>query len=319
MNVDRNHYEVLGVSPAVSDRGLQAAYRDLAKAYHPDLHAAAGPLIQSRMQAAMAHVNEAYRVLSDPVLRREYDDALTESLRSRQQPRSTRKARHRWGDECEFCGSTPVSNVRLTQLTGLLVTRRIRLIEAGLCRTCGIEIFRSMTSRTLVTGWWGIISFFANALAIFRNVDEWNDLRRLDEPRRRNDAEILTPLQRPLAPGRPLWLRPGFLGFCAVVIAVALTTAQPPASSSSPPSRPAQVPTAPVPLPDDPVAEIEALEGSCLRYAADQTIDDVVPCFRDHDARVLAVRRTSAACPPNAPFYFVIPVDGTVRVLCVDR
>ena len=294
--MDHNHYEILGVTPRASRSEVQEAYRSLAKVYHPDVHGSATRTVQDRMQAAMGQINEAYRVLSDSALRQEYDRSLTEALRSRsRQQRPASPVRHRQGDECELCGSTPVRYVCLSQLTGLLITRRVRQIEAGLCRTCGLEVFRRMTSRTLVTGWWGLISFFANALAILRNIDEWNDLRRLDRPRRRTDAEILTPLSSPLPQGRPLWQRPGFLAFFgAVTILVAFayadaqSTTNPSPTQSSPPST-SSTPSAST-APDWAV-------GSCVRFSGDQ--GEPVPCADAHDAVV--VRETR---PEQCPWYY---------------
>ena len=67
MRDDVDHYELLGVSPQASDAEIRAAYRRAAKRWHPDAndHAEA----HRRMRA----LNEAYRVLSDPQLRRDYD------------------------------------------------------------------------------------------------------------------------------------------------------------------------------------------------------------------------------------------------------
>ena len=63
------HYQLLGVAPTASVDEIRAAYRRLARALHPDAHGGvAAP--------AMASVNEAWRVLSDPGRRANYDAAL---------------------------------------------------------------------------------------------------------------------------------------------------------------------------------------------------------------------------------------------------
>lgn len=71
MNSSRTHYDTLGVERSASDERIRAAYRDLARRYHPDRQggSAAGG---DRMPA----VNEAYRVLSDPARRAMYDASL---------------------------------------------------------------------------------------------------------------------------------------------------------------------------------------------------------------------------------------------------
>jgi hypothetical protein len=63
------HYEVLGVGREASTAQVRAAFRRLARAYHPDTSA-------SGSAEALAPINEAWRVLGDPVLRREYDRRL---------------------------------------------------------------------------------------------------------------------------------------------------------------------------------------------------------------------------------------------------
>jgi curved DNA-binding protein CbpA len=63
-----DYYRLLGCRPGASSEELQAAYRRLAKIYHPDLHA--GSTIAA---ARMARVNMAKSVLLDPATRAAYD------------------------------------------------------------------------------------------------------------------------------------------------------------------------------------------------------------------------------------------------------
>ena len=62
-------YDRLGVAPAASADEIRAAYRRIARRVHPDRGSAGN-------EAAMAAVNEAWRVLSDPGRRAEYDASL---------------------------------------------------------------------------------------------------------------------------------------------------------------------------------------------------------------------------------------------------
>jgi curved DNA-binding protein CbpA len=63
-----DYYHLLGVASSASAEQIQAAYRRLAKAYHPDLNAG------SKVAAArMARVNVAKSVLLDPPTRARYD------------------------------------------------------------------------------------------------------------------------------------------------------------------------------------------------------------------------------------------------------
>jgi len=65
----KDYYTVLGVPYEESLRGIQAAFRELAKRHHPDR---AGPQATNRFQ----DIQEAYGVLSDPEKRKLHNDEL---------------------------------------------------------------------------------------------------------------------------------------------------------------------------------------------------------------------------------------------------
>jgi len=64
-----DYYQVLGLSPAASQKEITQAYRRLARRFHPDLQ----PPEQKRWaEEQMKQLNEAYAVLGDPEARRRY-------------------------------------------------------------------------------------------------------------------------------------------------------------------------------------------------------------------------------------------------------
>ncbi|MBX3195242.1 MAG: DnaJ C-terminal domain-containing protein [Schumannella sp.] len=65
---DKDFYAVLGVKKDVSDAELKKAYRKLARQYHPDSNPG-----DAKAEARFKEISEAYSVLSDAELRREYD------------------------------------------------------------------------------------------------------------------------------------------------------------------------------------------------------------------------------------------------------
>ena len=69
-----DHYEVLQVHPRAEPDVIRAAYRILARKYHPDL---GGDV------ARMIAINDAWDVLGDPVRRASYDAALSAADDSR--------------------------------------------------------------------------------------------------------------------------------------------------------------------------------------------------------------------------------------------
>src|SRR3954452_9246855 len=72
-----NLYEVLQVSAKASPEVLQAAYRVLARVYHPDVNTSPNA---ARM---MRQLNAAYKVLSDPERRVRYDEQRAYRWRAR--------------------------------------------------------------------------------------------------------------------------------------------------------------------------------------------------------------------------------------------
>ena len=94
------HYEELEVLPTASPEVIRMAYRALAKKYHPDIYEGDTVFAEEKMKK----INEAYCVLSSPILRQEYDRMLqqmgktpnpssqTQQSSSTQQPGSTQKS-----------------------------------------------------------------------------------------------------------------------------------------------------------------------------------------------------------------------------------
>ena len=65
---DKDFYAVLGVSKDVSEADLKKTYRKLARQFHPDSNPG-----DAKAEAKFKEISEAHSVLSDPELRREYD------------------------------------------------------------------------------------------------------------------------------------------------------------------------------------------------------------------------------------------------------
>lgn len=66
--MDRDYYNVLGVTPRADAEEIKRAYRALALRWHPDRNPG-DPIAEARFK----DINEAHRVLSDPELRARYD------------------------------------------------------------------------------------------------------------------------------------------------------------------------------------------------------------------------------------------------------
>lgn len=67
------HYDILEVTREADPAVIEKAYRALASKYHPDR---AHGSDRENADRRMARLNEAYRVLRDPVSRKRYDATL---------------------------------------------------------------------------------------------------------------------------------------------------------------------------------------------------------------------------------------------------
>ncbi|MGB4439572.1 MAG: DnaJ domain-containing protein, partial [Sedimentibacter sp.] len=64
----RDYYEILGVEKGADEKEIKAAFRKLAKQYHPDLNPD-----NKEAEIQFKEINEAYEVLSDPDKKAKYD------------------------------------------------------------------------------------------------------------------------------------------------------------------------------------------------------------------------------------------------------
>jgi molecular chaperone DnaJ len=66
--IKRDYYEVIGVKRAATDKEIKKAYRRLAREFHPDLNPG-----NKEAERRFKEISEAYHVLSNPELRKKYD------------------------------------------------------------------------------------------------------------------------------------------------------------------------------------------------------------------------------------------------------
>lgn len=70
--MDRNYYEILGISQDATQEEIRTAYRKQAFKYHPDRNTENNVGSDSKMK----ELNFVYTVLSDPIQRKAYDDTI---------------------------------------------------------------------------------------------------------------------------------------------------------------------------------------------------------------------------------------------------
>ena len=83
--MSQNHYQVLGVLPTASAEVIKQAYRRLANQLHPDKHGG-----DPRHEEQFKAVASAYRILSDPGRRAQYDFQLQQATQNAELQRRAR-------------------------------------------------------------------------------------------------------------------------------------------------------------------------------------------------------------------------------------
>ena len=72
----------------------------------------------------------------------------------------------------------------------MILARRVVVIDAPFCGDCGVSHVREMTGTTLLTGWWGIFSFFNNLIIVATNLSIGLQYKRMPRP---NPASAVRP------------------------------------------------------------------------------------------------------------------------------
>ena len=83
---------------------------------------------------------------------------------------------------CAVCSRLPADTFPIQRQVGLVFLRKTVRSSEVLCREHGTKRSRAFLARTLVQGWWGIISFFVNFLAIAHDLSAWSHYSRLAPP-----------------------------------------------------------------------------------------------------------------------------------------
>lgn len=76
-----SYYDFLAVEPSTDYIGIRDAFYDRAQRFHPDRFVALeGESVKKAVYAVYKRMTEAYQVLTDPELRRAYDEGLREGV-----------------------------------------------------------------------------------------------------------------------------------------------------------------------------------------------------------------------------------------------
>jgi hypothetical protein len=140
-------YSILGLEKSASLRDIKAAYRVLAKKYHPDVNKSAAAARQ------MQSVTEAYETLGDPIKRAEYDQIREMGGGSAQV--ASEQSVH---VACKKCGKVD-STLRVSTITtvwSFVFFSTYRGWSQILCAKCRVLESLKFNLQVLFFGWWGI-------------------------------------------------------------------------------------------------------------------------------------------------------------------
>lgn len=181
--MQKDPYRVLQVASHAEPEVIEGAYRRLARKYHPDASSSFDA------QTRMKDINWAYEILKDPQKREDYDKSRQpsqSSVDSHPTPphtprppmgstvdyrtRTPSTATSSQASVCQNC-LTPGSTryVEFCQNIGMLIMRSHRHIKGNLCKTCINDFFYEFTGKTMVLGWWGVISFILTPFILLNN------------------------------------------------------------------------------------------------------------------------------------------------------
>lgn len=301
MTVD-NPFVLLGVDGTATIEEITTAWKEKVKKLHPDRYPDVSPEFREALNRETARVNGAYQMLKSDLLgsrsRFGTDSNASDHLNHDQgeetreeQPRQrpTRPSgRHQSRPAtCDVCSSLHVEQFSFTRQVGMIFTRRVAQIDVRLCRSCALSVGRDCQSRTLATGWWGMISFFANFAYVFQNAGALRRASRMARPEPPPGYRT-----SPLDPGREIWRRPrAWIG--PVILAVLIVAGVLSDSTGA-------------------TAEPRWQVGNCVKGS---NYVSPVSCDSAHLGRIVASVRSESLCPSNADG--VVTVDETV--FCIDE
>jgi hypothetical protein len=82
---------------------------------------------------------------------------------------------------CVVCGRRPAKLVKVERNVGMVVLHTVHRNDGPYCREHALAAAKKNLGLTLVTGWWGVKSFFVNFRAIGTDVIAMRSARELPE------------------------------------------------------------------------------------------------------------------------------------------
>ncbi len=107
----------------------------------------------------------------------------------------------------------PAKEIPVRRQIGMLFVRSTVYSSALLCREHGVKYARWFLIRTCIQGWWGVISFFVNFIAIATDLAAIAQYRRLAPP---EGAEVVRASEERPRVGTLIWVILGIIAVCVL-------------------------------------------------------------------------------------------------------
>lgn len=187
---------------------------------------------------------------------------------------------------CDVCGGQPAINCVFREQVGFVVARNLKTVHRSLCKYCAQSVGRRFQTKTVLTGWWGLLSAITNTWYVIENAIHLARAARLSAPVRAIELEILGP-----QPGRPIFKRWRFWIAPIGVLAVAIGAI----SDSSDSNQPKQlVPT--------------WSPGYCIQKSDDGYVP--VECSKRHEFIIVGTGGTPTDCNASTTPVHLDPRNG---------
>lgn len=301
-----NPFAVLGLDTGASMDQIIDAWKEKVKKLHPDRYPEAPEDIVRKLNEETSRVNVAYQLLKDDLERMRAIFSTSSSSASESQSRAQQRSssseasshtrRRVPRDACEVCASLNTESFTFTRQTGFIFARNVGTFTARLCKGCATAMGRTYQSRTLTTGWWGVISAPANLIYIIQNAHQLFRAGKLDDP-------VAPPGFRtsPLPVGKPIFYRPvSWIGIAVLGFLIFVAINSDEGSSSGKYSPPAVD-----------LAGYEWKIGNCI--SGYSTVIPV-PCSEPNSGRIVSVAASQYSCPAYTEKY----VSSGASVYCID-
>ena len=83
---------------------------------------------------------------------------------------------------CKVCGRQPAERFVIKRHVGMILAQRFFKMDAVLCREHAIAYSKEYLGKTLIQGWWGIISFFVNWGNVAADLSALSRAKKMGEP-----------------------------------------------------------------------------------------------------------------------------------------